>query len=124
MAAVAVSLGVMSYLHLRGGLGRNGSPPFSADPAGIAEAVIGVVLLAAAVVVLRVPERARATATAATAFAIAGFLLGLSLTVSGGDAVDIAYHSTVLPILIVIMVLIRRTGEFDRAERVSVASGR
>jgi hypothetical protein len=124
MAAVAVSLGVMSYLHLGGGLGQNGSPPFSANPAGIAEAVIGVVLLAGAVIVLLRPERARTAATAATVFAIAGFVLGLTLTISGGDAVDIAYHSTVLPILAGILVLIRRTGEFSSAGRASVASGR
>ncbi len=114
----------MSYLHLRAGLGSNGSPPFSADEAGSAEAVIGVVLLAAAVLVLVVPERARTAATAATAFAIAGFVIGLTITVRFGDATDIAYHSTVLPILVLILALIRRTGEFDRAGRASVASRR
>jgi hypothetical protein len=124
MAAVAVSLGVMSYLHLGGSLGQDGSPPFSADPAGIAEALIGVVLLVGAAVVLLRPERARTVATAVTVFAIAGFVLGLTITISGGDAVDIAYHSTVLPILLGILVLVRRTGEFSPPGRASVASRR
>lgn len=122
MAAIAVSLGVMSYLHLGGSLGANGSPPFRADGAGIAEAIIGVVLLAAAAVVLLAPERARTPATAATAFAIAGFVLGLTITISGGDAVDIAYHSTVMPLLVLTLVLIRRSGELGRVGRTPVAS--
>jgi hypothetical protein len=45
-AAGAVSLGVMSYLHLRGLLGSTGRPPFDPSAAGVAEALIVVALLA------------------------------------------------------------------------------
>lgn len=115
MAAIAVSLGVMSYLHLGGSLALRST-------AGIPEAIIGVVLLAAAAVVLLAPARARTTATAATVFAIAGFVLGLTFTVTGGNATDIAYHATVLPILVLTLVLIRRSGELGRVGRTPVAS--
>jgi hypothetical protein len=39
-------------------------------------------------------------ATGSTVFAIVGFVVGLDFTVRGGAAIDIAYHATVLPLLL------------------------
>ena len=94
---VASTLGIASALHLTGQV--NGSPPFDADHAGIAEAVIGAVLLVGAVVMLRVPARTRSAGLATTAFAIVGFIVGLSYTLRGGHLADIAYHLVGLPLL-------------------------
>jgi hypothetical protein len=93
MIAQAASLGVMSALHLP-------------DDAGIAEAVIAVVLLTGAAALGR---GARILPPLTVGFAIAGFLVGLRFTLGSGDAVDLAYHATVLPLLIATLVaLIKR----------------
>ena len=103
---VAVTLGVASALHLSGGV--HGSPPFDADHAGIAEALIGAVLAGAGLLMLRAPARARAVGLAGTAFAVVGFGVGLSFTVQGGHAPDVAYHVTLLPVLLAtLLVLVR-----------------
>jgi hypothetical protein len=109
MVAQAVSLAVMSTLHLTGRL-SGGSGPYQPSYAGIAEAIIAVVLFGAALVALFAPERARPAAIAATGFAIAGFGVGISITIRGGSTADIAYHATVLPILLVTLALLLRTG--------------
>jgi hypothetical protein len=110
----AASLAVASALHLSGQVhGR--SAPFDADHAGVAEAIIGVVLGAAAVIMIRAPRRARTVGIAATGFAIAGFLVGLSMTASGGDLPDIAYHLTVLPLLVGGLLLLIRAGGSSRS---------
>jgi hypothetical protein len=114
MGVEAASLAVMSFLHLHGDL-TDGAPPFRPVEAGIAEAIICVVLLAGAVAVWRIPGRARPVAVAATGFAIAGFLLGITVTIAGGATVDIAYHSTVLPLLVVTMVLLVRGSAGSRS---------
>lgn len=99
MIAIAASLAVASVVHLAGHVhGR--SDLFDARDAGIAEAVIGAVLLAGAAAMLSVPARARAVGLTATGFAIVGFLVGLSITARAGHLPDIAYHLTVLPFLI------------------------
>lgn len=108
MTAVALSLGVMSYLHLSGIL-ANGEAPFRPSAAGTAEAVIGVVLLAGAVAVWRIPDRARPAALAATGFGVVGFAIGIGITIPSGAVIDIAYHATVLPILVVTLVLLLRS---------------
>ncbi len=107
MTVEAASLAVASALHLSGLVHGRGQP-FSAAGAGIAEAVICVVLAAGASALARRGAAARRVALATTAFAIAGFLYGLSITTRSGDAPDIAYHATVLPLLIVTFVLIMR----------------
>ena len=100
------ALAVMSTLHLTGVLAGGGSDrPTSA---GIAEAVIAVALLAATVAAWRRPATTRTAVTAALVFAIAGFIFGLSLTVTSGSVPDIAFHATTLPILAVTLVLSRR----------------
>jgi peptidoglycan/LPS O-acetylase OafA/YrhL len=103
----AASLAVASALHLSGVVdGRTTS--FDPDAAGIAEAAIGVVLLVGAVVMLRDPRRARTAGIVANAFALAGFLIGISETAQGGHAPDIAYHATVIPLLVISLVVLLR----------------
>lgn len=109
MMAEAVSLAVMSTLHLTGRLGGGGFP-YRPSEAGIAEALIGAVLFAAAVAALIAPERARPFAIGSVVFAIIGFGVGISITIRGGSVPDIAYHSTVLPILLVTLALVLRSG--------------
>jgi peptidoglycan/LPS O-acetylase OafA/YrhL len=105
---VAGTLGVASALHLSGNV--HGSAPFDADHAGIAEAVIGLVLAGCASIMLRAPARARTAGLAGTVFAIVGFGVGLSFTTQGGHAPDIAYHVVVLPMLLAVLVaLVRHT---------------
>src|SRR5206468_2382320 len=91
MAFVAVTLVVASVLHLSGSVhGR--SSPFNGEHAGIAEALIGAVLAGGAITMLRTPGAARTIGLATTAFAVVGFLIGLSFTVRGGYLPDISYH--------------------------------
>ena len=107
MVFVAATLAVVSPLHLAGVTG-GGSKPYDPSSAGIAEAVICAVLAAAAVAAFRNPGRARPVAVGAVVFAIAGFLVGLSITARGGGAFDVAYHSAILPVLIVTLILLLR----------------
>ncbi|WP_042415798.1 hypothetical protein [Streptacidiphilus anmyonensis] len=98
-AGVGLSLLVMSVLHLTHVI-SGGSPPYDPDAAGTAEGVIALVLLIAADRLRREPDGARGFALGALVFAVAGFVLGLSLTVTGGTAVDVAYHCVGLPLLL------------------------
>ena len=107
MLVEAVSLAVASGLHL-GGLVDGRSSSFDPDAAGLAEAVIGGVLIVGALVMLRSPHRARSAGIAANAFALVGFLIGITETASGGHAPDIAYHLTVIPLLVISLVLLLR----------------
>jgi len=100
----AAPLAVASALHLTGAI-HGGSRPFDA---GIAEAIICVLLAAGAAALLRVPDRGRPVALAATGFAIAGFIAGLTFTVRGGDAPDVIYHATMLPVLVATLILLAR----------------
>ncbi|HEX3647662.1 MAG TPA: hypothetical protein VHV49_04490 [Pseudonocardiaceae bacterium] len=110
MLAEAVSLAVMSTLHLTGRLNDGHAAVYQPSAAGIAEAIIGAVLFAAGVVALVAPNQARPVAVAATSFAIVGFAIGITMTIRGGSAADIAYHATVLPILLGTLGLVLRSG--------------
>jgi hypothetical protein len=110
----ATTLAVMSGLHLGGVLG-GGSEPYNPSRAGIAEAVICLVLAAGAVALARNTAHARRVAVVATGFAIAGFVLGLSFTIRGGHAADVAYHAAVLPLLVLTLVVLVRAS--DRPSR-------
>jgi hypothetical protein len=90
MTLEAASLVVASSVHLSR----------SESNAGIPEAVICVALAAGAVAVYRAVPSWRVIALATVGFAIAGFALGLSITARGHSLGDIAYHATVMPILI------------------------
>ena len=104
----AATLAVASSVHLAGGV-QGRSAPFNPDAAGVAEAIIGIVLVAGAVVMFASPAHARAAGIAATSFAIAGFLLGLNFTARGGHVPDIAYHVVMLPILAGGLIALLRT---------------
>lgn len=107
MTAVIVSLAVTSTLHLTGTVQGRDSQVFSATGAGVAEAVIGAGLLWGAISLAR---GAMAVALWTTGFAIVAFVFGLSISARGGTLPDIAYHTTVLPLLVLNLVLIRRAG--------------
>lgn len=107
LAVVAASLAVASTLHLAGRVSGRGEL-YDAGDAGIAEAIIAVVLLIGVVTMLRRPALARTAGLVAAGFATAGFLVGLSITAQGGHWPDIAYHLTVLPLLIGSLVVLAR----------------
>jgi TctA family transporter len=109
MGAVAASLAVMSGLHLSGTLG-GGTRPFDPSGPGIAEAVICLVLGYGAIPLLRQRPGADAVALATTGFAIVGFVIGLGFTLGGGGLIDIAYHLSALPILLIALVALVRKG--------------
>lgn len=107
IALVAFSLAVFSTLHLSGTIHGSGKPHTPSD-AGIAEGVICLALVAGLISLLRAPDRGRTGAIVATGFAILGFIVGLTSTVEGGPAIDLVYHLTALPLLIVILILLAR----------------
>jgi uncharacterized membrane protein YphA (DoxX/SURF4 family) len=91
MAFEALTLAVVSPIHLLGG----------SAGAGIPEGLICIALLIGL-------ARQRA-ALPALGFAIFGFLVGLRFTIGGGDALDLAYHATMLPVLFATALLLTRT---------------
>lgn len=99
MAFEAATLAVFSVLHLSGAI-RPGSGSSSGYGAGVAEAIICIVLVLGLRALVRSPARGRPTALGATGFAILGFIVGLTFTVNGGATVDLIYHLTMFPILI------------------------
>jgi hypothetical protein len=109
MGLETASLVVIASLHLDHVL-AGGKKPFRPTDAGIAEAVIALVLLVGIAALLRGFARAHGIALASVLFAIAGFVVGLTFTLRGGDTIDIAYHATVLPLLLAtLLLLLRRT---------------
>jgi hypothetical protein len=103
----AATLAVVAWLHLGGVLG--GSKPFRPTVAGVAEAIIGVALAGGAAALVRNSAHAWALAVATTLFAIAGFVLGLTFSVRGGGAIDVAYHAVMLPLLLLTLMLLLRS---------------
>jgi hypothetical protein len=115
MAVEAATLAVAATLHLTGSVtGR--SSLFDADNAGIAEAIIAVVLAGGAIAMLGLPARARTIGVVVTGFAIVGFLIGLTMTARGGHLPDIAYHLVLLPALIGSLVALLAAGSPARAD--------
>ena len=103
----AAALAAMAFLHLTGIL-AGGHKPFAPSQAGIAEAIICIVLAYGASALMRQPPRQR-IARATIAVAILGFIVGLVFTVQGGDAIDLAFHATMLPLLILTLLALLRT---------------
>jgi hypothetical protein len=103
----AATLAAVASLHLGGVLG--GSEPFDPTAAGIAEAIIGAALGAGAAALLGRSAHAREIAVATTVFVIAGFVLGLTFTVRGGGAFDVAYHLVLLPLLVLTLIVLLRS---------------
>jgi hypothetical protein len=116
MGLVAASLAVMSILHLAGAFeGRTDAG------AGIPEAIIGVVLVAGALALVRSGNRR--AAVPALGFAIAGFLVGLRFTIGDGG-VQLAYHVAVLPVLVLGLALAIRPARTGGAGRAGFRPGR
>jgi hypothetical protein len=111
MAIEAATLAAFAALHLSDAL-RPGSGSGPGSPngygAGIAEAIICAVLVLGLRAFTRSPARGRLTALAATGFAIAGFIVGLTFTVHGGATIDLVYHATMFPVLIVTALMLGR----------------
>lgn len=79
--------------------------------AAFPELIIAAVLVAGSVAVLRFPDRARLAALAATWFAVAGVILGLSITASGGGpakAPNVTYHVCLLAVLVTGLIALLR----------------
>ena len=98
MSLESAALAAMSALHLSGAL-AGGTKPFDRLDAGIAEAIICVALAAGAMALARRSPASTRTAVGAICFAIFGFFVGLYFTVQAGDAIDVAFHATMLPLL-------------------------
>jgi uncharacterized membrane protein len=107
MGFAATTLAAMSSLHLTGTL-SGGPEPFNRTHAGIAEALICVALSAGATMLLRRSPHARGAALASVVFAIFGFIVGLNFTIRAGEAIDVAYHATLLPLLLVTLATLWR----------------
>jgi NAD(P)-dependent dehydrogenase (short-subunit alcohol dehydrogenase family) len=52
--------------------------------------------------------RGRVIALAALGFAILGVIAGLGFTVRGGDVIDVAYHATLLPVLLITLAAVSK----------------
>ena len=111
MAFAAITLAIAATLHLTH-FGGDGKPPFAPDRAGIAEAVIAGALIGGTLAVLR---GARRLALATVVFAIAGFCIGLSITLRGGTTADVAYHAAMLPILLITLAQFAGIGRLGKS---------
>jgi hypothetical protein len=107
IAFEALTLAVFAALHLSGAL-HVGSKSGTSYGAGIAEATICLALAIGATALLRAPATGHRAALVAVAYAIFGFIVGLTFTIRGADAIDIAYHSIMLPALLATALLLRR----------------
>jgi len=113
MAFVVATLVVASFIHLVADV-RGRTDLFDSTDAGIAEAIIAGVLVAGIVAMIRNPRRARAIGITAAGFATVGFVVGLGITARSAHMPDIAYHLSILPLLVVsIVVLVRARPDED-----------
>lgn len=114
MLAAAATIGIASYLHLDGRipLGFTTITGEHFSRVSIPEAIIAAVLAAVAVIVTVAPRRARAVALGAVGFAVLGVLagLGFALTSSPHIAADLAYHLSVLVVLLAALLALARPG--------------
>src|SRR5215472_2983904 len=76
----AATLAIMAVLHLTGIL-AGGTRPFRPTDAGIAEAVICVVLIGGAAALARDPLSGRTIARGTVGFAVLGVIAGLNFTI-------------------------------------------
>ncbi len=108
MGFEAATLWVASMVHLL----AVADPDSGSLAAGVAEAVICLVLIAGAVALSRRSRRGIRFALGTVGFAIFGFLVGLTATVRGGEPLNLAYHATMLPLLVATAVLLARKTRF------------
>jgi len=107
LSLAAVTLAAASLLHFGVAI-RLGTATIS-DPfadAAIPEAVIAAVVAAAAATTLVRLAVARWLAPAATLFALAGTLYGLTVTLRGRQTGDIVYHLALLTMLVASALLL------------------
>ena len=114
MLAEAATFGVASYLHLDGRipLGFTTITGEHFSRASIPEAIIGAVLAVGAAMVVVAPSRARTVALSTTGFAALGVLAGLGFVLTSSRphiAADVAYHLTMLLVLLAGLVALVRT---------------
>ncbi len=127
MSLAAVTLGVASYLHRDGHIALgftviNGERSYGAS---VPEAVIAIVLAVGAIAALVAPHRARPAAIGTTTFAVLGVAYGLSVTVGSGRAIDIAYHSALLAVLLATEIILwRRATHREGSLRKMTRAGR
>jgi hypothetical protein len=115
MAVAAVTFWIASAIHFGARIPLGFTTLHDPFPgAAIPEAIIGVVVASG---VLAIAERWRANwgiAVGTTLFAIVGTLYGLSVTLGSGRSADIAYHVSVLVVLIVTLCLLIAARARDR----------
>lgn len=102
LGLVAISFAIASAIHFGVALGPI-SDPFPG--AKIPEAILAVIAAAGAITVAAKVRGSRWFALAATAISIAGVLFGLSVTLGSAAYGDIAYHFSVLVLLVVTLVV-------------------
>jgi hypothetical protein len=107
LAVEAATLAIFSALHLTGTL-QAGAESGADLGAGIPEALICAALFYGSFALVRAPTPGWSTALLSIGFAIFGFIVGLTFTVRGGPAVDVAYHAVMLPLLVTTALLLRR----------------
>jgi hypothetical protein len=90
------------------------SDPFPG--AAVPEAVIGVVVALTAACLLALSPPRLSPAIGGTAFAVAVTLFGLSITVGSGRTGDVAYHVSILAVLVVAVVLLLSAALGQRGE--------
>jgi hypothetical protein len=127
MLAAAATFGIASYLHLDGRipLGFTTITGEHFGRASVPEAVIGAVLAVGAVVVAVAPGRARTAALGATGFAAVGVLAGIGFVLTSSRphiAADLAYHLTMLLVLLAGLVVLVRTDRVGQ-QRAGTAPG-
>jgi len=101
MSVAAVTLALASVIHFGVALPLGVATLSDHFPnAAIPEAVIAVILLAGVGISMVRPAAAKPVALATTAVATLGVLFGLSVTVRGPQHGDVAYHVSVLAVLL------------------------
>ncbi len=110
MGFEALTLAVFATLHLSGALRIGASSSgASSNGAGVAEGLICLALVGGAWALVGARRAmGRPVARFAVGFAIVGFIVGLTFTVDSGDAIDLAYHLVMLPVLVATAVLLAR----------------
>lgn len=114
MLVAATAIGSASYLHLDGRIPL-GFTTITGEHFGqvsVPEAILAVLLATGAVTTIVTPHRARTVARRVIGLAALGVLVGLAATLvfSPHIAADLAYHLSVLALLLAALLPLARTG--------------